>query len=109
MIIALPNGKTEVIFDERDFLNLLEEHMGYDARRWLEEYMEPGSDDADYIAYLEKELEAQKKRRLDAMKALRKQSEAIAELILEKEIDRVKLSHAAGAISLITWREINVS
>lgn len=36
MIIALPNGKTEVIFDERDFLNLLEEHMGYDARRWLQ-------------------------------------------------------------------------
>ena len=56
-----------------------------------------------------KELEAQKKRRLDAMKALRKQSEAIAELIQEKEIDRVRLSHAAGAISLITWREINVS
>lgn len=43
------------------------------------------------------------------MKALRKQSEAIAELIQEKEIDRVRLSHAAGAISLITWREINVS
>ena len=63
---------------------------------------------ARYSAYLEKEVEAQKARRLDAMKALRKQSETITELIREKEIDRVKLSHAVGAISMITWRELNV-
>ena len=108
MVIALPDGKTEVIFDDRDFMNLLEERLGYDARVWLEERLEPTGNDAEYIAYLEKEVEAQKKRRLDAMKALRKQSETIAELIREKEIDRVKLSHAAGAIGMITWREINV-
>ena len=60
------------------------------------------------VDYLEKEVDAQKGRRLDAMKALRKQSETIAELIREKEIDRVKLSHAVGAISMITWRELNV-
>ena len=44
----------------------------------------------------------------EEMKALRKQSETITELIREKEIDRVKLSHTAGAISMITWRELNV-
>ena len=29
-------------------------------------------------------------------------------LIREKDIDRVQLSHAVGAISMITWRELNV-
>ena len=108
MVIALPGGKTEVIFDDRDFLNLLEERMGYDARCWLEERLEPSGDDAEYIAYLEKEIEAMKKRCQETMTALRKQSETINELIREKKIDRVKLSHAAGAISMITWRELNV-
>ncbi len=108
MVIALPDRKAEFILDDRDFLNLVEERMGYDARCWLEERLEPSGDDAEYIAYLEKEIEAMKKHRQEAMTALRKQSESINGLIREKEIDRVKLSHAAGAISMITWREINV-
>ncbi len=49
----------------------------------------PESDAEEYIAYLEKEVEVQKTRRLEAMKALRKQSESIVQLIREKEIDRI--------------------
>lgn len=106
--ITLPNGKNETVFDFGDLLRLIEDQMGYETRELLEEWIRPDCDAEEYIGYLEKELEAQKARRLDAMKALRKQSETIAELIREKEIDRVKLSHAAGAIGLITWRELNV-
>lgn len=106
--IMLPDGRTETVFDLADLLRLIEERMGYEARDLLEEWIRPDSEAEDYIKYLEKEVEAQKTRRLEAMKALRKQSETIAELIREKEIDRVKLSHAAGAIGLITWRELNV-
>lgn len=106
--ISMPDGRIETVFDLAGLLRLIEEQVGYEARDLLEEWIRPDSDAEDYIRYLEKEAVAQKTRRLDAMKALRKQSETIAELIREKEIDRVKLSHAAGAISLITWREINV-
>ena len=106
--IMLPDGKVETVFDMADLLRLIEERMGWEARELLEEWIRPNSDAEEYIAYLEKEVEAQKGRRLDAMKALRKQSETITELIREKEIDRVKLSHAVGAISMITWRELNV-
>ena len=106
--IMLPDGKIETVFDLADMLRLIEDRMGWEARELLEEWIRPDSDAEEYIAYLEKEVEAQKGRRLDAMKALRKQSETIAELIREKEIDRIKLSHAAGAISMITWRELNV-
>ena len=106
--ILLPDGKVETVFDLADLLRLIEDRMGWEARELLEEWIRPDSDAEEYIAYLEKEVEAQKNRRLDAMKALRQQSETIAELIREKEIDRIKLSHAAGAISMITWRELNV-
>lgn len=40
------------------------------------------------------------------MAELRKQSETIAGLIREKDIDRRALSAAAGAIGCITWREM---
>ena len=106
--VLLPDGKVETVFDLTDLLRLIEDRMGWEARELLEEWIKPDSDAEDYIAYLEKEAEAQKTRRLDAMKALRMQSETIAELIREKEIDRVKLSHAVGAISMITWRGLNV-
>ena len=106
--IMLPDGKVETVFELADLLRLIEDRMGWEARELLEEWIRPDSDAEEYIAYLEKEVEAQKTRRLDAMKALRKQSETITELIREKEIDRVKLSHAVGAISMITWRELNV-
>ena len=90
--------------------NLLKEYeLAGKGHVTLEAYdPKPDSDAEEYIAYLEKEVEAQKTRRLEAMKALRQQSETIARLIREKEIDRIKLSHAAGAISMITWRELNV-
>jgi hypothetical protein len=41
------------------------------------------------------------------MTELRKESETIAGLIREKEIDRRALSAAAGNIGCITWREAN--
>ncbi len=106
--IMMPDGKVETVFDLADMLRLIEDRMGWEAKELLEEWIRPDSDAEEYIAYLGKEVEAQKTRRLEAMKALRKQSETIAGLIREKEIDRIKLSHAAGAISMITWRELNV-
>ena len=106
--ITMPDGRNETVFDLADLLRLIEERLGYEVRDLLEEWIRPDSDAEDYIKYLEKEAEAQKTRHLDAMKALREQSEIIAGLIREKEIDRVKLSRAAGAIGMITWRELNV-
>ena len=44
----------------------------------------------------------------EVMNSLRAESEKIACLIREKEIDRKQLSTAAGRIGTITWREVNV-
>ena len=107
-VITLKNGRNEVVFDERGFLDLVDEHMGSEARRWLEEWLGENDDASDYIDDLEKELAGAKDHHKDVMAQLHQQSETIASLIREKEIDRKALSTAAGTIGTITWRELNV-
>ena len=58
--------------------------------------------------YLEKEADSLRVHHKDVMAQLRQQSETIAGLIREKNIDRKALSTAAGQIGCITWRELNV-
>ena len=56
--IMLPDGKVETVFDLADMLRLIEDRMGWEARELLEEWIRPDSDAEEYIAYLEKEVEA---------------------------------------------------
>ena len=107
-VVTLKNGRNEIVFDERSFLELVDEYMGPDARHWLEDWLSENDDASDYIDDLEKELTGAKEHHKDVMAQLRQQSEMIANLIREKEIDRKALSTAAGQISCITWRELNV-
>ena len=106
-VITLPDGGNETIFDERDFLYLVEERMGFEARRWLEGWLSGDDDLRLYIKNLESDLKEERERRKDVMAELRKEAETIAGLICEKEIDRKALSAAAGSIGSITWREVN--
>ena len=107
-VITLKNGRNEIVFDERSFLELVDEHMGPETRRWLEDWLSENDDASDYIEDLEKELTGAKDHHKAVMAQLRQQSETIANLIREKEIDRKALSTAAGQIGCITWRELNV-
>jgi len=104
-VMILPDGRNETIFDMRDFLRLLEEYMGFEARSWLEEWLADREDDAGYIEELEKEADGLRARHREVMEELRTHSETIARLIRGKEIDRKALSAAAGSIGCITGRE----
>ena len=106
-VISLPDGRNETIFEERDFMDLVEEYMGSEARRWLEDWLGNNDDVSDYIDDLEKEADALRAHHKEVMAELRKHSETIAGLIREREIDRKALSTAAGNIGCITWREVN--
>lgn len=105
-VIQLSDGSLHTVFDGRDALDLVGERLGDDLRRWLEDWMSESDDDAAYIEDLEKEADGLRDHHKEVIAELRQHSEAIAALIREKEIDRVKLSHEAGAISCITWKEI---
>ena len=55
--IKLKNGDVETVFDWPDLLDAIETHMGYDAMRLVEEYL----DELDAtISELEAEIEALK-------------------------------------------------
>ena len=107
-VIQLKDGSIETVFDLSDVLFLIDTHMGDEVRRWLEDWLSEQEDDADYIDDLEKDLQAAKNHHKKVMRMLREQSEKIAGLIREKEIDRKALSTAAGVIGTATWRELNV-
>ena len=106
-VLLLSDGSIHIVFDIRDMMELIDDHLGYEARRWLEEYL-TDDDLGDYVSDLEKEVEGVRSHHREVMSSLREESEKIACLIREKEIDRKQLSTAAGRIGTITWREVNV-
>ena len=99
--LFLTDGRIETIFDERDFLGLVDECMGNDARRWLENRLEENGED------LEQELNGVREHHKEVMDQLRSCSEKLAGLIREKDPDRKAISDTAGQIGIITWREVN--
>ena len=108
MVIKLKDGKVDTVFELRDMLFLIEEYMGYEARQWFDDFFSEADEDSEYIEDLEKDLQAAKNHHRKVMEQLREQSETIANLIREKDIDRKSLSTAAGIIGTVTWREMNV-
>ena len=107
-VIQLKSGCCETIFDLEDLLRLIEEHMGDETRRLLEELTAPPDDNTEYIEQLEQENQELREHHRAVMRELRTLSETEAQLIQEREIDRQALSTVAGKIGTITWREINV-
>ena len=107
-VIRLKSGQTETVFDLDGLLYLVEQHMGDEARRLLEDFTAPKDDAAEYIDSLEKENKRLRDHHHEVMEDLRAQSETIARLIQKPEIDRSALSTVAGIIGRTTWREINV-
>lgn len=106
--IKLDDSSIHVIFDLNGFMELVDAYLGDEACSWLEEYLAESDDNGEYIDDLEAELKGVKDHHREVMEELRRQSETIAGLIQKKEIDRKKLSEAAGIIGSITWRELNV-
>ena len=107
-VIRLADGSIHTVFDLRGMMELIDTHLGFEARRWLEDYLADADDPEEYIADLEAEIKSQKEHHHAVMGTLRDEAETIASLIREKDIDRKALSSAAGTIGSITWRELNV-
>jgi len=105
-VIQLKDGSVETVFDTRDLLDLIGNHMGFEIQRLLQERLEEPESLEEHITGLEKDADDLRARYKERMTELREQSETIARLIREKDIDRRALSAAAGAIGSMTWREL---
>lgn len=62
--IKLKNGEVESVFDRPDLLNAIEAHMGYDAMRLVEEYL----DDLDGIIFDLKHENDQLKEEIEGLR-----------------------------------------
>ena len=107
-VLKLSDGSIHTVFDIRDVMELIDTHVGSEVRRWLEEYLTEDDDLGDYVSDLEAEVKGIRDHHDEVMNSLREESEKIACLIRERDIDRKALSTAAGRIGTITWRELNV-
>ena len=102
MVIQLLDGKPATVLDVRDMLALIDKHMGYDARVWLEEYL-AAEHELEEIEILQDKRIAHYRT---VIRELRTHAEKLAGLIQEKELNRVAISHEAGQIGVITGREL---
>lgn len=57
--LMLKNGRVETLFDFKDFLDLVDDYLGYDARHFLENYMTDFEENLRYeLEYGDEEDEA---------------------------------------------------
>lgn len=106
-LIMLNDGSLEVVADMRDFLDLIDRHLGLEARRWLEDVIDDELANTLYTEELEKEIDGLKEYHREVIKEIRRHDEKLGNLISEKELSRREISNTVGAIGVITWREMN--
>lgn len=104
-MLTLTDGTNHALFKFRDFLELVDEKMGMDARRWLEERVSGLEEAADYTAqsvdsdltYYESSLDSNR----DAFEDIQTQAAAIMEVLQAPRMDRKKITHAVREIGKI--------
>lgn len=109
-VISLKDGSIETVFGLEDLMELVDTHLGMDARRALEETLsETYADEQEWEAIEEEhkqELDEIREHYRGVISELREQSEILANLISAERLDRKAISNCAGKIGTITWREL---
>jgi len=104
-VVTLSDGKNHTLFKFRDFLELVDDKMGMEARKWLEERVEGLEEAADYTAQsVDTDLsgyEADLDSNRDAFEDIQTQAAAIMEVMQAPRINRQKIIHAIRAIGKI--------
>ena len=109
-VMTMPDGRHVTLMGMRDFFWLVDEYMGADMTRWLEEcisdtYGEEGEVDAVIEEY-EKDLDELRDEFRQALAEIRAEAEKLSGLIREKEIDRSEVSRTAGRIGSLSCGRI---
>lgn len=102
------DGAVRCVFSIDDFIQLVDEYMGMEARRYIEAYLDDSDEAWAYTEELEKERDGWHDHHREVISAIRRHSEKLAGLISEKELDRREISNVCGAIGLITYKEMNI-
>jgi hypothetical protein len=109
-VISLKDGKPVTLFKFEDFLELVDQHMGFDSARWLREYVEQLDSAANYTtAKIETDLtsyEATLDSNRKAFQDIQAETEAITKVLQGSRIDRKKITHSVREIGTIISNQI---
>ena len=106
-VLTTNSGENFILVDFRDFTDLVERHIGIEARDWLLEYLGDAYGEEPEIDAVIDEYENERDRHKQVMEEIRKEAEKLAGLIRERELNRSAISQTAGRIGSLTWREVN--
>lgn len=109
-MINLKDGSVHTLFEFEDFVELVQDRMGYDAAKWLRAHVEQAEEAADYtqakvatdlIAY-ESNLESNRR----AFGDIQLETATILGALQDKRINRDKIARAAREIGKIIFHQI---
>ena len=109
-IISIKDGSTQVMMGLPDFEHLVKKHIGFEAWEWFEAYLHDTYGEEEEVEEIirehEEEMEKVHTHYQEILRKLREESEILAGLICEKDLDRQSISRHAGNIGRITGRAI---
>lgn len=109
-MISLKDGSVHTLFAFDDFVELVQDRMGYDAAKWLQTHVEQAEAAADYtqakvatdlVAY-ESNLESNR----EALADIQLETATILGALQDKRINRQKIARAAREIGKIIFHQI---
>lgn len=108
--LEFKDGSLHTLFDFDDFLELVEDRMGYDAAKWLQTHVEQAEAAADYtqakvdtdLTAYEADLESNRR----AFGDIQLEAATILGALQDKRINREKIANAAREISKIIFHQI---
>ena len=110
-VVSLKDGSVHTLFEFRHFLELVKDHMGYDAAKWLRTHVEQAEKAADYtqakvdtdLTAYESELDSNRR----AFQDIQTEAAAIMEVLQGNRVDRQKkIAHSVREIGKIISNQL---
>ena len=109
-VLSLKDGRVETVFAFRDFADLVECFMGYEARRYLEQWIDDNQSDTNAmdkeITELRSDLDELRDAQHEVLVNVRDDADALLDLLAEPRMNRDKLRTAAKEIYRIVDNEL---
>jgi hypothetical protein len=106
-VMKLTDDSIHTIFSMRDFLELVDQKMGYEARQFLEEWEAEIEEEKESDAYdckaAEEELEKMEDHNRAILCNIREEAEALSEMLEADRLNRKKLQQSIRTI----WKTVN--
>lgn len=105
-VMELKDGRLATPFDFDDFLELVEEYMGYEARRYLEEERCENEELEKEIEVLGEENEKLDDHNREVLNNIREEAEALRIMLDAPRLNRARLTGAVKIIRQMIDNEI---